>query len=106
MACAGSRIPYGEPVTEEKLRMIEQAEYMLRDLGFYDVRVRHHELGVNVNSLNRSTVEPVTDSTIQRFNGSTSLARIEVGPTELSRLLENETSAKVAEALKKIGYAH
>jgi len=34
------------------------------------------------------------------------LARIEVGPSELPRLLDNETSAKVAEALKKIGYAH
>src|SRR2546426_11749980 len=45
MACLSSRIPYGEPVTEEKLLMIEQAENVLRDLGFYDVRVRHHELG-------------------------------------------------------------
>jgi uncharacterized protein len=106
MACLSSRIPYGEPVTEEKLRMIEQAEYVLRDLGFYDVRVRHHELGASVKSLNRLTVEPMADSTIQQFNGSTSLARIEVGPSELPRLLDNETSAKVAEALKKIGYAH
>src|SRR5438128_1137976 len=45
MACLSSRIPYGEPVTEEKLRMIEQAENVLRDLGFHDIRVRHHELG-------------------------------------------------------------
>src|SRR5262249_46883971 len=44
MACLSSRIPYGEAVTVEKLRMIEQAENVLRDLGFYDVRVRHHEL--------------------------------------------------------------
>ena len=44
MACLSSRIPYGEPVTPEKLKMIEAAEYVLRDLGFYDVRVRHHEL--------------------------------------------------------------
>jgi uncharacterized protein (TIGR00268 family) len=44
MACLSSRVPYGEAVTPEKLRMIEQAEYVLRDLGFYDVRVRHHEL--------------------------------------------------------------
>ena len=42
LACLSSRIPYGEPVTEEKLRMIEQAEYILRDAGFHDVRVRHH----------------------------------------------------------------
>src|SRR5215831_3962777 len=44
MACLSSRIPYGERVTEEKLGMIERAENLLRDLGFYDVRVRHHEL--------------------------------------------------------------
>src|SRR5204863_6673062 len=42
MACLSSRIPHGEAVTPEKLRMIEQAENVLRDLGFYDVRVRHH----------------------------------------------------------------
>ena len=44
MACLSSRVPYGEPVTPQKLSMIEQAENVLRDLGFYDVRVRHHEL--------------------------------------------------------------
>ena len=34
------------------------------------------------------------------------LARIEVGPSELPRLLENGKSVKIAEALKQIGYAH
>src|ERR1700744_2363535 len=34
------------------------------------------------------------------------LARIEVGPSELPRLLESGNSARVAEALKEIGYAH
>ena len=46
MACLSSRVPHGEPVTPEKLAMIEQAENVLRDLGFHDVRVRHHELRV------------------------------------------------------------
>src|SRR5204863_3883828 len=73
MACLSSRIPYGEPVTEEKLRMIEQAENILRDLGFNDVRVRHHEL-----------------------KQGSSLARIEVGPAELPKLLENELSSQIA----------
>ena len=36
----------------------------------------------------------------------TYLARIEVGPSELPRLLENGMASKVAEALKEIGYAH
>ncbi len=83
MACLSSRIPYGEAVTPEKLHMIEEGEYVLRDLGFYDVRVRHHEL-----------------------NGAQALARIEVGPAELPKLLAAEVSARVTEALKKIGYAH
>src|SRR5688572_21068898 len=46
MACLSSRIPYGEEVSPEKLRMIEAAENALKDMGFYEVRVRHHELGV------------------------------------------------------------
>jgi pyridinium-3,5-biscarboxylic acid mononucleotide sulfurtransferase len=39
--CLASRIPYGEEVTEEKLRRVEQAEAFVRQLGFRDVRVRH-----------------------------------------------------------------
>lgn len=107
MACLSSRIPYGEVVTPMKLRMIEQAESVLRGFGFYDVRVRHHELRASVGSLNRETVKPAaTGSTIQRFNGSTYLARIEVGPTELPKFLANGASGKIAEALRQIGYAH
>jgi pyridinium-3,5-biscarboxylic acid mononucleotide sulfurtransferase len=40
--CLASRIPYGEPVTPEKLRQIEQGEIFLRGLGLTDCRVRHH----------------------------------------------------------------
>lgn len=39
--CLSSRIPYGQEVTIEKLRQIEEAENMLNSLGFEDVRVRH-----------------------------------------------------------------
>ena len=55
MACLSSRVPYGEAVTPEKLKMIEQAEDLLRDLGFYDVRVRHHELRKCGFAIHRST---------------------------------------------------
>lgn len=82
MACLSSRIPYGEPVTPEKLRMIEAGENVLRDLGFFDVRVRHHELKLG------------------------HLARIEVGPGEMEKFLANGTSQRVVEALKQAGYAH
>ncbi len=81
MACLSSRVPYGEAVTPEKLKMIELAENTLRDLGFYDVRVRHHELK------------------------AADLARIEVGPQEMRKFLEDGISVKVTEALKRIGYA-
>jgi pyridinium-3,5-biscarboxylic acid mononucleotide sulfurtransferase len=82
MACLSSRIPYGEPVTPEKLRMIEAAENVLRDQGFYDVRVRHHELKQG------------------------HMARIEVGTGEMEKFLLNGTAQRVAEALKQTGYAH
>jgi uncharacterized protein len=39
--CLSSRIPYGQEVTIEKLRQIEEAENMLNALGFEEVRVRH-----------------------------------------------------------------
>lgn len=42
MACLASRIPYGERITREKLRKIEEAEDFIRRLGFEQVRVRHH----------------------------------------------------------------
>ncbi len=114
MACLSSRIPYGEPVTPEKLRMIEQGEYVLRDLGFHDVRVRHHELAGQspVSSLESKVAEPPAMATAR--NGlqtsdlrlKTHLARIEVGPVELPKLLEAGTAVRVAAALKQIGYAH
>ncbi|MFC1572254.1 ATP-dependent sacrificial sulfur transferase LarE [Candidatus Eisenbacteria bacterium] len=41
-ACLASRVPYGEKITAEKLRRIEQAESLLHELGFSQVRVRVH----------------------------------------------------------------
>ncbi len=54
----------------------------MRDLGFRDVRVRHHEL--------------------QKQN----LARIELAPAEIPALLANGKMAMVADEFKRIGYAH
>jgi uncharacterized protein len=82
MACLSSRIPYGEAVTVEKLRMIETAENHLKDLGFHDVRVRHHELKQGA------------------------LARIEVGADEMARLFSDGGAARIATALREAGYAH
>ena len=41
-ACLASRVPYGSPITVEKLRQIAAAESVLRELGFGQCRVRHH----------------------------------------------------------------
>jgi len=84
MACLSSRVPHGEAVTPEKLAMIERAENLLRDLGFHDLRVRHHESA----------------------GKGAPLARIEVGLEEMPRLMGNGVGATVAEGLKKIGYAY
>jgi uncharacterized protein len=118
MACLSSRIPHGEAVTPEKLKMIEEAEYVLRDLGFYDVRVRLHELGGKhptsniqhpTSNADRSRAGIQHPTPINREPASNTqsnwLARIEVGAAELPKLLANGLSAKVAEELKKIGYA-
>lgn len=109
MACLSSRVPHGENVTPEKLSMIEQAEYVLRDLGFYDVRVRHHDLNGQIPFSNlQTTGSPPTGPNAEnpKAKAAPALARIEVGPSELGRFLQDETAARVATALKKIGYAH
>jgi uncharacterized protein len=42
-ACLSSRIPYGTPIERAKIDQLDQAEQFLLDLGFYQVRVRHHD---------------------------------------------------------------
>ena len=77
MACLSSRIPYGQPVTPEKLAMIEQAEDLLLSLGFTQVRVRH--LGT--------------------------LARIELDKNEIPRYQNDKSVQKaVEEKLKALGF--
>ena len=83
MACLSSRIPTGEAVTEEKLRMVEEAEAFLRDQGFYDLRVRHHELGGTLKG---------------------HLARIEVGLNEFQRWQDAALRESILGRLKGLGY--
>jgi uncharacterized protein len=77
-ACLSSRIPYHSEVTPEKLRMIEGAEHVLRELGFRVCRVRHHD----------------------------ALARLEIGRDELQRALEPELRERIVRELKALGYQH
>ncbi len=78
LACLSSRIPYGQPVTLEKLTRIDRAEQYLRDLGFRDVRVRHHE----------------------------QLARIELDADEMPRLFQTDLYRQVAATLKELGFLY
>ena len=77
-ACLSSRIPYFSEVTDEKLRMIEKAETVLRDFGFRICRVRHHE----------------------------TIARLEFGADEIARAVEPEMAERIDTVLREIGYAH
>ena len=90
-ACLSSRIPYFSEVTEDKLRMIEQAESVLRDLGFKVCRVRHHEL-------------PASAATADKRQDA--LARLEIGRDEMARALDPELSETIDRALRAIGYQH
>lgn len=72
--CLSSRVPYGEFITPQKLKQIEDAETVLNDLGFIDVRVRHYGLE----------------------------AKIEVPAKELDRLRMHEDEIRLAFA--KIGF--
>jgi uncharacterized protein len=51
-ACLASRVPYGTPITPQRLAQVERAEAVLHQLGLAPVRVRHH------GSVARIEVEP------------------------------------------------
>jgi len=75
-ACLASRIPYGEPITVQKLKAIAAAERVLHELGFRQCRVRHHG----------------------------SVARVEVESGDLGRALEARES--IARRLRALGFTY
>jgi len=78
-ACLASRLPYGEFITAEKLRRIEEAEALLRGMGFRQVRVRTHG----------------------------ALARVELGPEENSAMLLRDGARRDFVArMKQLGYTY
>ncbi|MBT0772988.1 ATP-dependent sacrificial sulfur transferase LarE [Kineosporia sp. J2-2] len=60
--CLASRIPHFQDVTPDKLRQIEQAEKAIREMGFPDLRVRHHgeiaRIELPLEDLPRALTEP------------------------------------------------
>ena len=77
-ACLSSRFPYGNKITAPKLKMVEEAEQFLLDLGIRQVRVRHHE----------------------------EIARIEVSPEERAKFFSLEVMDKIGERFREIGYTY
>ena len=77
-ACLSSRFPYGDEITVEKLRQVDRAETFLRETGIRAGRVRHHG----------------------------TIARIEVSPPDLGRVLDEEVRKRVIAAFKEIGFKY
>lgn len=75
-ACLASRFVYGETISEEKLKMVEKAEQLLLDLGFRQMRVRVHG----------------------------NIARIEVLPEEIGKLVDEKVRNTVYNTLKGLGF--
>jgi uncharacterized protein len=76
--CLSSRVEYGRTVTREVLEQVEKAEESLRQLGFRELRVRHHG----------------------------ELARVELARAEMSRALTMEMLDAITAALKLAGFQY
>jgi uncharacterized protein len=74
--CLASRLPYGTPVTKERLIAVEQAESILREAGFTQCRVRHHG----------------------------TIARIEVTPAHIERFADPKLRMRIMEKIQKLGF--
>ena len=77
-ACLASRFPYGETITAEKLSAVESSEKLLFDLGFRQVRVRHHG----------------------------NLARIEVDAQEMEKMLADDMRENIFSGLQQAGFIY
>lgn len=77
-ACLSSRFVYGETITREKLAMVDQAEQLLLDMGFHQVRVRIHGM----------------------------MARIEVLPDEFDKLMQPDVRRNIVTSFKQYGFTY
>lgn len=72
--CLASRIPHHHAVTPTKLSQIERAESALRQLGFADLRVRHHDEIARVElppeDLLRAVVDPLRTQMLAAVRGA------------------------------------
>jgi pyridinium-3,5-biscarboxylic acid mononucleotide sulfurtransferase len=72
--CLASRIPHFAEVTPHKLAQVERAEAALRELGFADLRVRHHDEVARVElppaDLARAVSDPLREAVLQAVRGA------------------------------------
>ena len=91
--CLATRLPYGTRISYELLARIDEGERYLRELGFYNVRLRAHKLTVKVNVENsENTEEKETEW----------LVRIEVDREDIPRLLDYRE--ELVYKIKKLGF--
>jgi uncharacterized protein len=76
--CLASRVEYGRTVTREVLEQVERAEESIRQLGFRELRVRHHG----------------------------DLARVEIARAELPRALSLDVLDAISAAVKQAGFQY
>ena len=85
-ACLASRLPYGEPITPEKLQRVGAAEKLLRELLGDTMQ---HSVPIQV-----------------RVRSHENVARIEVESEALQQLASPEMRVKVTSELKKLGFTY
>ena len=76
--CLSSRIAYGTTVTIERLEKVDRGEEILREFGFREFRVRHHD----------------------------TLVRLEISPAEMDRALQKEVVDQLAERFRELGFKY
>lgn len=77
-ACLSSRFPYGDTITEEKLKRVDKAEQLLLDLGFNQLRVRIHN----------------------------DVARIELDPGQFGKFMDENIRLEVYRKFKEYGFSY
>ena len=69
--CLSSRIAYGTTVTIERLQKVDRGEEILREFGFREFRVRHHDtlvrLEIAADEMDRALQRDVIDQLAARF---------------------------------------
>ena len=76
--CLSSRIAYGIPVTIERLSAVDRGETILREMGFREFRVRHHD----------------------------SLVRLEIAPAEMAHALRANVISDLARRFRQLGFKY